>query len=60
MSPFERLEAAVLEFRRAVVDHEAVKAQAGHTCPVVLAKARCMEAEARLAVTQAWVGLKLA
>lgn len=54
MSPFAAFEAALIEYRAAVVEHEGAK---GGVCFVELARARCMESEARLKLAQ--VGLRL-
>ena len=56
VGPFAGLEAALAEYRAAVVEHE--RAKRG-VCFVELSRARCLESETRLRVTQVGLGLRL-
>ena len=53
---FAALEAALAEYRAAVLEHERAK---GGKCCVALARARCMESETHLRLTQVGLGLRL-
>lgn len=53
---FTALEAALAEYRAAVLEHERAK---GGVCSVELARARCLESETRLRLTQVGLGLRL-
>lgn len=53
---FAALETALAEYRQAVLEHERAK---GGVCVVELARARCLESEAHLRLSQVGIGLRL-